>query len=203
MASEHDPAVDAAWNDLAAATAGIPDEPATVEPGELVDSNGYPTEEALEHLRRFTGTPAEYVTYAESLFVNGAGVHVEDLDGRWDRGMKRVSFVTGGWSGCESVISAIEGSMFSFRFAREWKSGGYWAYEIHASQWDADPSFLGKMWVLAEQNNPDRGMYPERRRTVDTGQLRHIIDLIDNDQMVLARQRLVELTTKAEQVTDV
>ncbi len=198
MASEDDPVLYAVWADIAKATADLPDEPAMVEPGELVDSHGYPTEEALEHLRRFTGTPAEYVAYAESLFVNGAGVEIEDLTGGWRTGMKRVSFVTGGWSGCESVISAIEGSMFSFRFAREWKSGGYWAYEVHASQWDEPPSFLGKMWVLAEEKNPDRGMHPERLHTVDTGRLRHIIDLIDNDQTILARQRLVELTTKAE-----
>lgn len=199
MASELQDPIDEAWNEVAAATADLPEEPATVAPGELVDSDGYPTEEALEHLERFTGTPAEYVAFAESLFVNGAGVQVEDLDDRWNHGMKRVSFVTGGWSGCESVISVIEGSMFSFRFAREWRSGGYWAYEIHSSQWDNSPSFLGKMWILAEEKHPDRGMYPERLHTVDTGQLRHIIDLIDSNQTLLARHRLVELTKKAEQ----
>ena len=199
-----DPAIDQAWADLAAAAAAAheDEEPATVEPGELVDSHGYPTEAALEHLTRFEGTPAEYVAYAESLFVNGAGVQVEDITDRWSRDIKRVTFVTGGWSGCEDVISSIEDSMFSFAFKREWRSGGYWAYEVPANRWNADPGFLGKTWVLQEQRDKVRGFNPARIRPIDTALLRHVITLIDNDQLLVARQRLVEATTQAEAGTD-
>ncbi|WIB65472.1 hypothetical protein [Curtobacterium sp. MCBD17_040] len=201
--NQSDQELDASVDIAAAAAAAQEDEePATSEPGDLFDSHGYPTDEALERLARFEGTPAEYVAYAESLWVNGAGVTIEDISDRWQRTWKRVTFVTGGWSGCEDVISQVEHSMFSFRFKREWKSGGYWMYEIPTDQWDSAPSFLGKLWVLAEQQSPTRGMHVSRIRPIDTALLRHVIDLLDNDQTLVARQRLVEASTAAERGVD-
>lgn len=169
--------------------------------GALYDEDGYPTDEALDYLDRFEGTPAEYVAYAESLWDGGAGVRIEDAD-RWGRPTKKVSFVTGGWSGCETVAGHMKRTMFSFAYWQHSTRGGLTVFEVPASQWD-EPIFLGKLRLLDQKTSPKTGSYPERLRTVNTAELRVIIDTMDDDHYDAARENLVLLTKRLETGTEI
>lgn len=103
------------------------------EPDELIDDDGYPTDEAIDYLKAFQGTGTEMVVYIRSLMNNGSSV-MEDFVDDYGRDRQRLILVTGGWSGCEQVISALQETIF---YAAGWESsfrGGKHTFTFSAAQ---------------------------------------------------------------------
>lgn len=112
---------------------------------DLYNEDGYPTEEALNALRDFYGTPEEFVDYATALY-RGGFVKVEKTnpaDDRWERVFIEVSFVTGGWSGAESVSSVIHDTLFHFAYWEMSRRGGLFVYRVSDHQWNGERGLLG------------------------------------------------------------
>lgn len=104
------------------------------EPDELIDDDGCPTDEALEHLQTFTGSTEELVAYVRSLMHNGRTA-LEDATDDFGRPHKRLTLVTGGWSGCEAVIGTLRETMFQVLFWESSHRGGKHTFTITPDQW--------------------------------------------------------------------
>lgn len=108
-----------------------------IDPGlELYDEDGYPTDEALEALRRHQGTIPELVALACALYRCG-GVTVEHGPDGIGRPGIVFTTVTMGWSGCESVDAVLHGTLF---YQACWESssrGGVTVYAISQGVWDS------------------------------------------------------------------
>lgn len=104
------------------------------EPDELIDDDGYPTDEALNHLRTFNGTAEAMVAYVRSLMHNGRSM-LEDYTDDYGRPEKRLTLITGGWSGCESVVSTLNQTMFHMMFWESSFRGGKHTYTLSPGQW--------------------------------------------------------------------
>ena len=113
---------------------------------ELIDGDGYPTDQALDRIGTFTGSAEEMADYVQSLMHNG-GSKLEDFVDDVQRPGKRLTLVTGGWSGCESVISALHGTMFHLMFWESSFRGGKHTYTFSLPQWE----------MSLEWGNPARG----------------------------------------------
>ncbi|QOT19622.1 hypothetical protein [Paenarthrobacter sp. YJN-5] len=105
------------------------------EPDELIDDDGYPTDEALNHLRTFNGTAEEMVAYVRSLMHNGRSM-LEDYTNDYGRPEKRLTLITGGWSGCESVIGTLSETMFHLMFWESSHRGGKHTFNFSQAQWE-------------------------------------------------------------------
>ena len=105
--------------------------------GELYDGDGYPTDAAIAKLESFRGTAEEMAGYIQSLMRNG-GAKVEDYLDEWNREHKRLTLVSMGWSGCESVIGALDGTMFHYLFWESSFRGGLHTYTFSLKQWEME-----------------------------------------------------------------
>ncbi|ERI39169.1 hypothetical protein M707_02615 [Arthrobacter sp. AK-YN10] len=111
---------------------------------ELFDGDGYPTEAALLNLETFYGSPSELFDYTQQLMRNGSA-RVEDSLDTWGRPRKKITLITMGWSGCESVIGSLHKTLFHFAFWESSFRGGLFTYEVPAGMWESaanwgDPS---------------------------------------------------------------
>ncbi|BDZ52722.1 hypothetical protein GCM10025867_49630 (plasmid) [Frondihabitans sucicola] len=113
----------------------------TTRPEATFDRDGYPTEEALDAILTFEGTAAEFVFFTQRLYRNGA-VEIEAVTDDLGRDAFRIRYVTLGWSGCESVMSAIKYTLF-MHFWRKSEAGGLDVFEVHRDQWNTNPGFWG------------------------------------------------------------
>ena len=112
------------------------------------DDDGYPTEASLAAIASFEGSPREFVEFTTALYRNGF-VKVEDIVDDFARPAKRITYITGGWSGCESVISCIEdATVFNMRFWASSHRGGMYVFEVRNDQWD-ETEFMGTIRLLA------------------------------------------------------
>jgi hypothetical protein len=102
---------------------------------ELIDEDGYPTDAALDRISTFTGTAEEMTAYVQSLMHNGRS-QLEDFTDDFGRPGKRLVLVTGGWSGCESVIGALQGTMFHLMGWESSFRGGKHTYAFSLPQWE-------------------------------------------------------------------
>lgn len=105
------------------------------ESEELIDADGCPTDEALDRIRTFTGTAEEMARYVQSLMYNG-GSQLEDFVDDFKRPGKRLILITCGWSGCESVISALHDTMFHLLGWESSFRGGKHTYTFSLLQWE-------------------------------------------------------------------
>lgn len=105
-------------------------------PAAILDEHGYPTDDALDAIRHWTGTPRALVEdLLDPIFRPGAGVMVEAALDKWsDLPIQRVSFITGGWSGCETAVGVIENSMLGLYWQSSHR-GGLHVYEIPDADW--------------------------------------------------------------------
>lgn len=108
---------------------------ATEPDDELIDEDGYPTDEALDRISAFTGTAEEMAAYVQSLMYNGQAA-VEDFVDVIGHPGKRLSLITGGWSGCESVVGALHGTMFHIMGWESSFRGGRHTYTFSLEQWN-------------------------------------------------------------------
>lgn len=95
----------------------------------------YPTDEQLRQIEDFAGTPIDFVDMVSDVWPD-MGTLTIDKGGPERRPATVYRFVTGGWSGCESVLSSIERTMFHMLFWRESHRGGLVVYEVPDSQLD-------------------------------------------------------------------
>lgn len=104
---------------------------------DLVDQDGYPTDAALNLIRTFTGTPRELVEdLLFWIFDAYGGVTVTDATDDYDRPVKALRLVTGGWSGCEDATGALRETMFWFAWWQTSRRGGAFDFAIPAEQWE-------------------------------------------------------------------
>lgn len=110
----------------------------TIPSVDRYDSDGYPTEAALDALRTFEGTPAELVEFAVSLY-SGGNIRTTDLKGtRFGANEKRVELTTGDSPGAEAVNEALKETLFHHVFWVSNHSDGLNVYLVPESQWESD-----------------------------------------------------------------
>lgn len=105
---------------------------------ELFDENGYPTQEALDYIQDF---PFDAARLEEILDFAGTLWHWPDywvktsdcFDDNSYGGKPYIRYVfhTGGWSGNEDVVTAMEENMLIKMMAPySWSRGGHYEYRI-------------------------------------------------------------------------
>ena len=128
------------------------------------DADSYPTDDAIDAVAGFHGTLEQLVEYTTALYRNGL-VKLEDAENRFGRPIKRVSYITCGWLGCESVIGAIRrGTMFNLMFWARSERGGLDVFEIGRDLWTTnvfwgDPTHrlgLGTNWDVPEAERTEQ-----------------------------------------------
>lgn len=122
-----------------------------------MDDDGYPTEDDLEQVRAFTGSPHELIDLVTSMWNFPPFVKVTDFVDRYGVARKRVEMVTGGWSGNEDLASALAGTVFHLTSWESTHRGGLTVYEVRTDTWDVPmevtltrPDELGgpALWVV-------------------------------------------------------
>lgn len=102
----------------------------------------YPTEEALELINTFEGTPSNLVWLLRELWYGGekmvSAANVED----YGEDYVEITFVTVGWSGNESLLGALNRTVFEMRFWESSHRGGKHVYRVRTEDWDKS-SYLG------------------------------------------------------------
>jgi hypothetical protein len=103
------------------------------------DADGYPTEETLERIKTW---PCETLAdMAEAMDFAGRAWYYPDywevdpafVADEWpgQKPQRRYVFSTGGWSGNESVVAAIEANlMLQMIGAWSWRRGGHYEYRF-------------------------------------------------------------------------
>lgn len=103
---------------------------------EILDEHGYPTDEALDLIPRWTGTPQALVEDLLAPIFSGYGASLlKNSTDDFGRSVKEIHLVTGGWSGCESAIGALDDGMFWFGYWRSSARGGRYVFEVPADRW--------------------------------------------------------------------
>jgi len=103
------------------------------------DEDGYPTEEELDYFRTYK-LETDLLEYLERLidawWMPSWGITVKkekkfpDMK-KVDMGdCIRIYISTGGWSGNESILGAIEETDFMFYYKEEWRRGGHYTLEF-------------------------------------------------------------------------
>ena len=103
---------------------------------EVIDDNGYPTESALVALDHFKGTPHDLAQHVIAMVREYGAFVIDDIADEWGRAAKRLTLVTGGWSGCEEVIGRLSETMFHFSYWESSWRGGKHTYVIPADRWE-------------------------------------------------------------------
>lgn len=103
----------------------------------LRGDDGYPTDAALAGFRSFTGSAKELV---ELLYEGMRAYGVVTIEPKDDPDFKReiveVYLATGGWSGNESIVSALQRSFFWFAYWEQSRRGGAYWFQVPAERWD-------------------------------------------------------------------
>lgn len=118
-------------------------------PSEKWDTDGYPTTEILDYIRFFDGTPRDLIAMVVELFRGGYASVEEGLSDTGRPGL-HLRLATGGWSGCEDVVDALQNTMFWTVFWRSTIYGG--GYDFHIPTEFLDLEF---QWGRATETPPD------------------------------------------------
>lgn len=100
----------------------------------LRDDDGYPTDAAIAHIENFRGTPEHLTTLIIELW------HLLDVTPEIDpeTGDVKVVLVTAGWSGNETIISALKNTSYHMFGWQSSSRGGLHVYEFKANAWTSD-----------------------------------------------------------------
>jgi len=89
----------------------------------MIDKDGYPTEETLQKIEAFDilkDDPIEFMEYICENWVNG-------YPPKWNPVTGCFQLSTGGWSGCESIISSLRKTFFwTMYWEKSVRGGHYW-----------------------------------------------------------------------------
>lgn len=111
---------------------------------DLIDTyeseEGYPSEAWIDKFNSLLFTavgPAEAADFLINRLPEIAGtiscmqVVVSDASDEYrDRPMKRIEYITGGWSGAEDLIGAMLRQFWIRHYHSLWKRGGYFVFEV-------------------------------------------------------------------------
>jgi len=89
-----------------------------------LDNDGYPTDETLNNIKCYNGDYYDLFNEIEYLFDQYGGADFDSKNNQW-------TLVTGGWSGNESIILAIESNILMYQSC--WESshrGGKFVFKI-------------------------------------------------------------------------
>ena len=95
-----------------------------------MDEDGYPTEETERLIRQFEGDARELLAAIKEIWMHPTYWDEEDGTDVIDRPVHRYHVSTAGWSGNESLIGALENTMFWMRFWVQERVGGHYIFEI-------------------------------------------------------------------------
>lgn len=108
--------------------------------GAATDDAGYPTDDWLESITSWTGTPAALTrALSETFFPYGEVTFAEGPDfasGSPEGGHVEVRLVTGGWSGNEDQVAAMRLSAFWTFWWQSSHRGGLHTFEVPADMWE-------------------------------------------------------------------
>jgi len=100
-----------------------------------VDDNGYPNDDMLDQLQK-TDNVKDAASWLLNIFPKLVRSmpfgHLEISDGSDDFGnpIKIVSYSTGGWSGQEDLITAVEKSIIGILYLYSWRRGGHYVFHV-------------------------------------------------------------------------
>lgn len=99
---------------------------------EYLDEDGYPTEDALNYIKEFpvTGSAKELLDFVRSLWNWDHMVHVEARTYPYKEGKVEniMCFSTGGWSGNEDLIRALDDNFIGQMLWVKSERGGHHEY---------------------------------------------------------------------------
>lgn len=106
---------------------------------EWYDSSGYPTRQAIDRIRTFHGTPRELIEFITDIWwPQGSPMGSLRRDSDVAYAGQKAAWVwyvaTGGWSGNEEIIDALESTHFWMRYWHSITRGG--GYEWHIPEPD-------------------------------------------------------------------
>lgn len=99
-----------------------------------MDKDGYPTEEELAAIRDWdlvNNDPLELVEYIRQRW-QWADSGFFDIKGK---NIIRLRLSTGGWSGNESIISALQPNLFWYMYWQTSRRGGHYWFRIDHKKW--------------------------------------------------------------------
>lgn len=102
----------------------------------LRGGDGYPTDEGLQAVRTFTGSVQQLLGLLYEATRAYGMLTIEPFDDHYGRAMVRVYMATGGWSGNESIVSALQRSFFWFAYWESSQRGGAYTFHVPADRWD-------------------------------------------------------------------
>jgi hypothetical protein len=85
----------------------------------------YPIPADLFALETFEGSPEDYIKELVSTLPTYGKASLREEPDEYV-----LVLTTGGWSGCEEVVSTVSDTMFSFLFHTAWKRGGWFEYRV-------------------------------------------------------------------------
>lgn len=95
----------------------------------------YPTDEAITFIEQFRGSPHALTTLVTNLWQL-TDVTVTNVVDDLDRHAKQVVFVTGGWSGNEAIIEALNSTSYRMLGWESSERGGRHVYRFSNGFWD-------------------------------------------------------------------
>lgn len=113
--------------------------------------NEYPTKSQIKKIKKFKGTPEQFIDYIGSLWNPTGLIKIEDCVNDFGPPEKFVTLITGGWSGCELVVEVVSKTMFSLFFHSKWERGGLYEYRVPAIQWSTLDMHLGYMKYMGTE----------------------------------------------------
>lgn len=119
-------------------------------PDPTFDSDGYPTDEWLNAIGTSPFSPAELIGRLRDAWRYEPPMVEGPRPDPWDNLIYTVTMVTHGWSGNESIRSALDKTLFWCAFWVRSERGGLNVFEVPADQWEIE------LPVLPQPDSPDR-----------------------------------------------
>lgn len=137
---------------------------------DALTDHGYPSDYAMDAVTYFQGTPHELVGLVQSLWRPHDLIDMKQMDDpRWGEPCMEVTFITGGWSGNEDLLSALSQNDFQHQTNFAWKywesshRGGKEVFRIPLDDWEKD-KYLG--CIFGEHTRDDVFNLLEEKRGV-------------------------------------
>jgi len=108
-----------------------------------LDKNGYPTKKALETISKWTvkdNSIKEFIEFLQDIWNWGdqmLTVKKGFSERQFKRSVMKIEMHTGGWSGNESIIEAIEKQEYGlfFSYWKKTERGGHYYFEVPSKSW--------------------------------------------------------------------
>lgn len=114
------------------ADTGVPDAPGDEND---LDADGYPTDALLDKIANFRGTPRALVDLLSQVWAH-TPPQVTKVPDFLSREVLEIDCVTHGWSGNESLIEALQPTLFWLVFWESSHRGGRYTFRVKTNQWD-------------------------------------------------------------------